>query len=156
MRAHDPGVPLSEVRTLERIVDDAVSGTRFTTLLLALFAVIALTLATVGTYGVIAYGVSQRRHEMGIRMALGASRGDVVRLVLTSGGSVSLIGIILGVAGALVLSRVMRGLVYGVATLDPLTFLAVPLLLAGAALAACWLPARRAAATPPATALRMD
>lgn len=156
VRAHDPGVPLSEVRTLERIVDDAVSGTRFTTLLLALFAVIALTLATVGTYGVIAYGVSQRRHEMGIRMALGASRGDVVRLVLTSGGSVSLIGIILGVAGALVLSRVMRGLVYGVATLDPLTFLAVPLLLAGAALAACWLPARRAAATPPATALRMD
>jgi len=93
---------------------------------------------------------------MGIRMAIGASRGDVVRLVLTGGGSAVLIGIILGVAGALVLSRIMRGLVYGVTTLDPLTFLAVPLLLAGAALAACWLPARRAAATPPATALRMD
>lgn len=156
VRARDPGVPLSEVRTLDHIVGDAVSGTRFTTLLLALFASIALALATVGTYGVIAYGVAQRGHEMGIRMALGASRADVVRLVLAGGGAVAAVGIVVGVAGALALSRLMSGLVYGVATLDPLTYLAVPALLAAAALLACWIPARRAAATHPATALRTD
>lgn len=156
VRSHDPGVPLAEIRTLENIVGDAMSGSRFAAVLLALFAVIALVLATVGTYGVIAYGVAQRRHEMGIRMALGASRGDVLRLVLAGGGAVALIGIAAGLLGAIALSRVMSGLLYGVATLDPLTFVAVPVLLAATALAACWLPARRAAATHPATALRSD
>lgn len=156
VRARDPGVPLSDVRTLDRIVGGAVSGTRFTTLLLTLFASIALVLATVGTYGVIAYGVAQRRHEMGIRMALGASRGDVIRLVLTSGGGIAAIGIGVGVAGALALSRLMSGLVYGVPALDPVTYLVVPAILAAAALLACWIPARRAAATHPAAALRTD
>ena len=156
VRSHDPGVPLAEIRTLENIVGDALSGSRFAAVLLAVFAAIALALATVGTYGVIAYGVAQRKHEMGIRMALGASQADVIRLVLAGGGTVALIGIAAGMLGALGLSRVMSGLVYGVATLDPLTFLAVPVLLAATALAACWLPARRAAATHPATALRSE
>ena len=156
VRARDPGVPLSNVRTVERIVGDAFSQTRFTMLLLSIFAAVALTLAAIGIYGVISYGVAQRGHEIGIRMALGASSGDVLRLIVGGGFALAAIGIAAGVAGALALSRLMTSLVYGVDPLDPLTFVAVPALLTGVALLASWLPARRAAATAPGSALRQS
>jgi len=156
VRRRDPAVPLSAVRTLENIVADEFSGTRFTMLLLAIFAAVALTLAAVGVYGVISYGVAQRSHEIGIRMALGATRGDVLRLVVGGGAALAATGIVLGVGGAFAVSRLLESIVYGVDPLDPVTFAAVPALLAGIGLTACWLPARRAASIPPGTALRSD
>ncbi|MGH7444292.1 MAG: ABC transporter permease, partial [Longimicrobiales bacterium] len=133
IRARDAAVPLSNVRTLGRIVGDAFSETQFTMMLLAIFAALALTLAAVGIYGVIAYGVAQRAHEIGVRVALGASRGDVLRLIVGGGAVLAGTGIVAGVGGALVLTRLMDGLVYGVGTLDPVTFIAVPVLLGGVA-----------------------
>jgi putative ABC transport system permease protein len=156
VRAHDAAVPLSNVRTIERIVMDAFSQPRFTMLLLAIFAGLALVLAALGIYGVIAYGVAQRAQEIGIRMALGATAGDVLRLVVGGGLTLAVIGIAAGVGGALALSRLMASLVYGVDTLDPLTFAAVPVLLVGVALLASLLPALKAAAVQPGSALKSE
>jgi putative ABC transport system permease protein len=148
--------PISSVTTLEEVVSNTVWQPRFNLVLIALFAGLALTLAIVGIYGVIACAVTQRTHEIGIRMALGAQRYDVLRLVISRGMTLTLIGTALGVLGSLGLTRLMTNLLYEVQPTDPLTFTGVSLLLAGIALLACWLPARRAARVDPMEALRYE
>lgn len=140
----DPEQPLAAVATMEQLLGDSLARSRFTMQLLGIFAAIALALASVGIYGVIAYGVSQRTQEFGIRIALGAESRDVLRLVLGQGTRLVLLGIGLGVVLALMLGKFLATLLYGISPTDPLTFGAVALLLALVALAACYVPARRA------------
>ena len=154
VRAIDRNIPVSEIKTMERVTEAALSQPRFVTFLLALFAGTALTLAAIGIYGTISLLVTERTQEMGIRLALGADRPTILKLVLGQGMLLTAIGLALGLTGAAVLTRTLSGLVYGVGTLDPLTFVAVPLLLCIVALAACFLPARRAASVDPITTLR--
>ncbi|HTH47050.1 MAG TPA: ABC transporter permease [Candidatus Limnocylindria bacterium] len=148
--------PVSSVTTLEEVVSDAVWQQRFNVILIDLFAALALVLAVVGIYGVTAYSVTQRTREIGVRMALGAGRGDVVGMVVGQGARLALAGVTLGVVTALALTRLMRGLLYEVAPSDPATFVGVSLLLVVSALVACWLPARRAAKVDPMVALRAE
>jgi putative ABC transport system permease protein len=154
LRELAPDAPVHEVRTMESRVADATASARFRTVLLTLFAGVALVLATIGTYGVIAYATAQRTQEIGVRMALGATRGDVARLVVGQGVAIAAVGGVLGLAGAFATTRVLRTLLYGVAPSDPATFLGISVLLAVAVLAANWIPARRAARVEPAVALR--
>jgi ABC-type antimicrobial peptide transport system permease subunit len=129
---------------------------RFVLALLGGFAVLALVLAAIGLYGVIAYGVSQRTRELGVRIALGASAGDVVTMVLREALSLAVVGIVVGAAAAVAATRALRGLLYGVQPGDPATLGATAVLLAGVAIAAAYLPARRAASTDPVEALRAE
>ncbi len=152
----DPGLPISEVQTMERVVTDATAGPRFQMLLLGLFAAVAVILAAVGIYGVMSYAVSRRTREIGVRMALGANAPDVLRLVIGEAMAVALGGAAAGLAGALLLSQLMRGLLYGVGPGDPVTYAAVATLLLGIALLASYLPARRAARIDPIEALRQE
>ena len=154
LRELAPDVPVYDVRTLEDRLADATAYARFSALLLALFAGVALALAAIGVYGVISFGVSQRTREIGVRVALGASRADVTRLVVGQGLGLALAGAALGVAAALAATRVLRSLLYGVAPGDPATFAAIVALLVAAVLVASWLPARRAARVQPAEVLR--
>ena len=154
--AIDPTVPISEIRTMEEMVASAVAPWRFTMALLSAFAAVALLLASVGIYGVLAYSVNQRRREIGIRMSLGAQRRDVLRLFLTQGMAVTLLGIVIGLGGAWAATRIMRSLLYSVSPTDPLVFLSVPLTFAAIALLASFLPARKAARVNPVTALRSE
>ncbi|HEX5761255.1 MAG TPA: ABC transporter permease [Thermoanaerobaculia bacterium] len=154
VRRLDPQLPVARVRTMEEVVGAALAQPRFTALLLALFAALALALAAVGLYGVIAYGVAARTHEIGIRLTLGSTRYGVLRLVLSEGMAMAAAGIGIGLALGRLLNRFLAGQIYGVTVDDPATFVAVPVLLAAVALAATWLPARRAAALDPAAALR--
>jgi putative ABC transport system permease protein len=133
-----------------------VEQPRFRTVLLEIFALIAVSLATVGIYGVLAYSVSQRRHEIGIRMAIGARRSDVLWLIVGQGMLLTFIGVAIGVTGAFVLTRFLSTLLYEVRPTDPATFVVVPLLLAGVALLACYIPARRAMRVDPMVALRHE
>jgi predicted permease len=149
-----PGVPLYDVRPMRDRVADAMAYARFSALLLAAFAAVALALAALGTYGVISFGVSQRTREIGIRVALGATKGSVLRLVVGQGVWLTVVGGALGLAGALVATRVLRSLLYGVAPSDPLTLVSIVALLATAVLVASWIPARRAAGVHPMEALR--
>jgi predicted permease len=152
----DPDLPLYQVHTLDYYYTKSMSRTSFTLVMLALAGGMALLLGIVGLYGVIAYSVSQRTHEIGIRMALGAQKRDVLRLVVTVGLSVTMIGVGAGIGGALALTRFLSSFLYGVKPTDPLTFVAVSLLLIGVALLACWIPARRAAKVDPIVALRYE
>ena len=154
--AIDPTVPISEIRTMEEMVASAVAPWRFTMALLSAFAAVALLLASVGIYGVLAYSVNQRRREIGIRMSLGAQRRYVLRLFLTQGMAVTLLGIVIGLGGAWAATRIMRSLLYSVSPTDPLVFLSVPLTFAAIALLASFLPARKAARVNPVTALRSE
>ena len=149
-----PGVPVYDIRTLEARVSDALSSARFSAVLLALFGLMALALATMGTYGVISFGVAQRTREIGIRVALGATRGSVVRLVVGQGIGLAAAGAAFGLVAALAATRVLRSLLYDVAPSDPLTFAAIVGLLLLAVIAASWIPARRAAGVHPIEALR--
>jgi ABC-type antimicrobial peptide transport system permease subunit len=124
--------------------------------LLSLFGVVALALAAIGLYGIIAYAVAHRTREIGIRMALGAQGRDVLRLVMREGLVLAGVGIVIGVATALAAMRLIEAYLYGVSPADPVTFIAIPLLLGGVALVACWLPARRAAKVDPMIAFRCD
>ena len=152
----DPEQPMAAVATMEQLLGDSLSRSRFTMLLLAIFAAIALLLATVGIYGVIAYGVTQRTQEFGIRIALGAGRRDVLRLVLGQGARLALLGIGLGAIFALMLSQFLATLLYGISPTDPLTFIVVAFLLGFVALVACYVPAQRATRVDPIEALRYE
>jgi putative ABC transport system permease protein len=154
IRAIDRALPVSNLKSMDELLSDSVAQWRFYTLLLTAFAAVALLLAIVGLYGVISYAVSQRTHEIGIRMALGASPRDVLRLIINHGLVLTLAGVGLGLAAALGLTRVLKNLLFHVSTTDPAIFVGIVLLLAGVASLACYLPARRATKVDPITALR--
>jgi putative ABC transport system permease protein len=156
LREIDPNQPVSDVRTMEQVMADTLGRARFNTLLLSLFAGLATLLAGVGIFGVMNYTVTVRTREIGIRVALGAQRGQVLMLILRQGLLLTLIGIGIGLAGALALTRVMSSLLFGVAATDPLTFTAIVVLLTVVSLIACYLPARRATRVDPVTALRYE
>jgi putative ABC transport system permease protein len=154
--AMDKDQPVSSIQTMERIITESVAGRRFNMMLFGIFAAVALLLAAVGIYGVMAYSVTRRTHEIGIRMALGANHTDVLRLIVGQGMTMALIGIGIGLAVATTLTRVMASLLYEVSATDPLTFAAISLMLAAVALAACYIPARRAMKVDPMVALRYE
>jgi predicted lysophospholipase L1 biosynthesis ABC-type transport system permease subunit len=148
--------PIYAVRTMEQTISGSLAGRRFTMLVLIIFAATALLLAAVGIYGVMSYAVTRRTHELGIRVALGSSRREIVGLVLRQGMRLAAIGLAGGLVAALALTRLMAGLLYGVRPADPATLAAVALLLGGIALLACYIPARRATAVDPVVALRCE
>jgi len=152
----DPDQPISDVRTMDERITRSLTGRRFSMLLLGLFASLALALAAVGIYGIVACSVTQRTHEIGVRVALGAQRGDVVAMVVRQGMALAAIGTLAGVAVALALVRVMSGLLFGVSAADPITFISIPMLLAIVSLVACYVPARRATRVDPMRALRSE
>jgi putative ABC transport system permease protein len=152
----DRDVPVYSVRTLAALVADSIARQRFAMILFAVFSGVALLLAAVGIYGVMAYFVSQRTGEIGLRMALGARTRDLLGLVMFQGGRLIALGVLAGVAGALLLTRFLDRLMFGISTTDPLTMIATVVLLAATAVAACLLPARRAIKVPPMTALRAE
>jgi putative ABC transport system permease protein len=154
--ALDKDQAVAGVTTMDELVSSALARPRFNTMLLGLFAALALALSAVGVYGVMAYTVSQQTHEIGIRMALGAQARDVLGMVLGQGLKLILAGLAIGVAASFALTRLMSSLLYGVSTLDPLTFVAVAALLSSVALLACYLPARRATKVDPMEALRYE
>jgi putative ABC transport system permease protein len=152
----DPMLPVADVRTMDEILSGTLAPRRFSAVLISLFAVLAILLAAIGIYGVMSYMVGKRTNEIGIRMALGAQPRDVLRLVVLHGAKLVLFGIMLGTAGALPLTRLMSSLLYGVHASDPLTFIAVAIVLTFLALAACYFPARRAMRVDPMVALRYE
>jgi len=156
VKALDPDQPISAVKRMSDWVDSSVSSQRYSTTLLAAFAALAMILAATGIYGVMSYTVAQRTHEIGVRMALGARRRDVLKLVVRHGMLLTLVGVIIGVAGALGLTRVMASLLFGVTAKDPLTFVAVAGLLSAVAFIACFVPALRATKVDPLVALRYE
>ena len=141
---------------MDKIISDSLAARRFSMVLLGIFAALALTLSCVGIYGVLSYLAGQRTHEIGIRMALGAQRSDVLRLILGHGAKMALIGVAVGVVASLALTRLMANLLFGVSAYDPVTFLAVGCLLILVALAAAYIPARRAMRVDPVVALRYE
>ncbi|HEV3220014.1 MAG TPA: ABC transporter permease [Candidatus Acidoferrales bacterium] len=148
--------PVSEVATLQNIVTKSAAGPRSTMALFAVFAALALALGAVGIYGVVSYSVTQRRPEIGMRMALGAQRRDIVRLIVGHGARLALIGVALGIGGAFALTRLIKAMLFGVSATDPMTFIGVSILLIVVALAACYIPARRAMRVDPLIALRHE
>ena len=154
VRAVDREQPVYDVVPMRRLVSRAVAQRRLSAVLLGLFSAVALALAAVGIYGVASHGVLQRRHEIGIRMAVGARREDILRMILGHGMTLALAGVALGTLAALALTRGLRNLLYGVSATDPATFAGIALLLVGVALISCWIPARRATALDPVVVLR--
>jgi ABC-type antimicrobial peptide transport system permease subunit len=152
----DASLPVAAVRTMDEVMSGAASRPRFLTLLLTLFAGTALALAAVGIYGVISYSVAQRTSEFGIRMAMGAQPSDVLAMVLRQGVLLGAIGVAVGAAGALALTRLISGLLFGISSFDPLTFVVMAAVLIAVTLAACWAPARRATRVDPMIALRYE
>lgn len=156
MSSMDPNIALYRTETMERYLASSSAQARFNTILLGIFASLALLLAAVGLYGVVSYSVSQRTHEIGVRMALGAQKNDVLRLVVGQGMVLALIGVGIGIIAAMGLTRLMASLLYGVKPTDPLTFVVVSLVLISAALFACYIPARQATKGDPMVALRHE
>jgi putative ABC transport system permease protein len=156
LQALDKSLEPSRIDTLENIWSASLDGQRLLMTVLAVFAGVAMALATIGLYGVMAYSVAQRVREIGIRIALGARQRDVQALVVSQGMTLVFAGLVIGLVTALVATRVLRSLLYGVSSTDPLTFAGVSLILLIVALFACWLPARRAAKVDPMEALRYE
>jgi len=154
--AIDKNVPVTHLQTMDQVFGDSVAQPRFSMLVVGLFAALALVLASVGIYGVMAYSVSRRAHEIGVRMALGARTGQVLKLVLKEGMTLTLMGIAVGLFGAFALTRLIATLLFGVSAKDPFTFISVAALLAAVALVACYIPARRATKVDPLVALRYE
>jgi ABC-type antimicrobial peptide transport system permease subunit len=156
IRAVDPTITVNDVRTMEDVVAHSLARQRFSMTLIGVFAGLALLLALVGLYGVLALIVGQRRREIGVRLALGARAADVIRLVLGEGAQVTVLGVLAGVVGALALTRVLGSLLYGVSTTDALTFVGTALLVLFVSVLATYAPARRAARVAPTEALRSE
>jgi putative ABC transport system permease protein len=152
----DKSAPVSEVKTMENIVSEAVTQPRFNLYLLGLFGGIALLLSAAGIYGVTAYAVTQRTHEFGIRMALGAQVGDVLKMILGQGMRLIAAGIVIGLLASFALTRLLKSLLFGVSVTDPLTFVVITIVLMLVALMACYIPARRATKVDPLIALRYE
>jgi ABC-type antimicrobial peptide transport system permease subunit len=152
----DPSLAAHDVRSLADVAGKSLARQRFGMMLVVIFAISSLALAVIGVYGVIALSVSQRRRELGVRLALGAQAADVVRLVVADGMVMTGTGLVVGVVGALLLSRVMASLLYGVSATDPLLFAGAAVTVLAVALVACYLPARRASRVDPTIALRAE
>jgi len=151
-----PNLPITHMITMDGLISDSISPHRFSAVLVGIFAALALLLAAIGIYGVMSYSVSQRRQEIGLRIALGAQRANVRGMILGQTLKLTLIGIGLGLAGAFAVARFLASLVFGIGTYDPVTFLGVALLLVGVALAASYVPVRRAMRVDPVVALRSE
>jgi putative ABC transport system permease protein len=156
VQSMDPDLPLTGVRTMDQVVIESRVSDRFATVLYGGFALLALLLAAVGIYGVMAFVVEQRTHEIGLRMALGAGRQRVFRLILKEGAVLALAGTALGLGGAWLIGSAMRGMLYGVGTIDLGAFAGVSIVLLATAIFACYIPARRAANVEPMVALRYE
>jgi putative ABC transport system permease protein len=154
--AVDKDQPIYNLKLMDELISGSMSQQRFAMLLLAVFAGVAMVLAAVGIYGVTSYSVTQRSHEIGIRMALGARRRDVLNLVVTQGLKLVIAGVAIGLGGAFALTRVMSSLLFGVSATDPMVFLLTAVALTGVALAASFIPARRATKVDPMVALRYE
>jgi putative ABC transport system permease protein len=156
IQALDPDMPVYDVNTMDQRLYDSLARRRFAMFLLGVFAVIASILAAIGIYGVMAYSVNERTHEIGIRLALGAQPSNVLQLVIRQALMLTSMGIAIGLAGAIALTRIMSSLLFGVSATDGLTFVITPLLLGGIALLASYIPARRGAKVDPMVALRYE
>jgi len=151
----NPEIP-ARFRTFSQVYSASLGSRRFNVVLIGFFGIVALLLATAGVFGVMAYSVSRRTREIGVRVALGAASGDVLRLILSQGLRTIFMGVAIGIAGSLALTRTVESLLFGVTATDPLTFGGVTLLLVGVALVACFIPARRATKVDPMVALRYE
>jgi putative ABC transport system permease protein len=156
VRDLDKDLPLFQVRTMEQVLDTSIARQRMSMMIFVVFAIVALTLASVGLYGVVAHGVTERTHEIGVRIALGAEQRHVLGLVVRQGLSMALLGTAIGVAGSVALSRWIQGLLFGVTATDPVTIVAVVAMLLAVALVACYVPAWRATRVDPTMALRAE
>jgi len=154
--AVNANLPLANVRTMQTVYAKSVARTSFTLVMLGIAGAMAMALGVIGIYGVISYTVSQRQREIGIRLALGAQRGEVLQMILKHGAKMAVVGVAIGIVGAFGLTRLMTSLLFGVSPADPLTFGAVAALLMVVALAACYLPGRRATRVDPMVALRYE
>ncbi|MGH7482086.1 MAG: ABC transporter permease [Longimicrobiales bacterium] len=152
----DPSLPIADLRSMDDVLHASVAQPRFLTLLLTIFAVVALSLAAIGTYGVMSYSVAERRQEIGVRMALGARADGVLRMVIGQGLAVAAVGLVIGMAGAVALTRLLSSLLFEISATDPLSLLAAPVVLGLVALLACYIPARRATRVDPVVALKQE
>jgi putative ABC transport system permease protein len=154
--AVDPSLPLYNIKPMDRVITESIIGVAYVATMMAVLGVIALVLASVGVFGVMSYSVSERAHEIGIRMSLGAQTTDILRIVLRSGMTLTVLGLGIGLPIAFALARALAALLFGVEAADPFSFIGLPLLLAAVAAVACYLPARRAARLDPLKALRYE
>ena len=149
-------LPLASVRTMQEVYDESMARTSFTLVMLGIAGAMALALGIIGIYGVMSYTVSQRKREIGIRLALGAQSGDVLQMVLKQGTRLAMVGVVIGISAAFALTRLMANLLFGVTAHDPLTFVSVAVLLMLVVLLACYIPARRATHIDPSVALHYE